>query len=100
METNTFEEPVSILVGLGFPARVQTVAEAYAILLEWPGRRRNAAHEMALKACRAALSGEVDAETARGAFLAFARRSGMLTPDGDGVIAARATGAFGRQMPA
>jgi hypothetical protein len=49
---------------------------------------RNAAHIMALKACKAALSGEVEAETARGTFEAFARKHDLLAPEMDDFIAA------------
>ena len=100
MQIGIFEEPVSIIVGLGIPVQVGTVAEAYAILSEWPVNQRGPAHDIALKACRAALAGEIDADTARGTFAAFAARSGILTPDDSALVAARARGALGRHLPA
>ena len=60
-----------VLVGLGFPAEVHTVMEAYRHLAEWPASLRDAAHSLALKACCAALRGDIEAETARGLFAAL-----------------------------
>lgn len=59
---------------MGYPAKIKIVQEAYALLEDWPQSRRDAAHAFALTACRAALSGEIEAETARGLFVAFARK--------------------------
>lgn len=100
MEQDVFEHPVTILVGLGIPANIHSVREAYAMLDEWPPSKRNAAHTIALNACRAALAGEIDAETARGAFVAFARRADLLAPIPEGVVAGRlieAQAAFGNR---
>jgi hypothetical protein len=73
-----FEEPVTILVGMGFPATIENVMEAYALLQDWPATSRNGAHTVALNACRAAIAGEVDPETVRAALVAFARRNDLL----------------------
>ncbi|WP_442580219.1 DUF982 domain-containing protein [Mesorhizobium sp. ASY16-5R] len=75
-----FTQPVSIFVGLGFPHDVGTPTEAYRILNEWTGSR-GPTHAMALNVCRLAIAGEVDADTARLAFEAFARVRGILAPD-------------------
>jgi hypothetical protein len=80
MKPDMFREPVNILVGLGFPAEVHTVMDAYRHLAEWPASLRDAAHSMALKACSAALRGEIEAETARGFFAAFAEKHDLLAP--------------------
>ena len=93
MEHNIFEHPVTIIVGLGLPREVNTVLEAYAILNEWPPSKRNAAHAVALNACKAALTSEIEAETARGMFFAFAQRNDLLAPRLDRVVA-EAVGAF------
>lgn len=95
MEHNVFEHPVTIIVGLGLPREVNTVLEAYAILNEWPPSNRNAAHAIALKACKAALAGEIEAETARGMFFAFAHRNDLLAPRLDDIVAAVTVGPFG-----
>lgn len=87
MDRNGFQTPVTVLTGLGFPTPVRSVDEAYALLLDWPGFERNRAHTLALRACRAALAGEIEAETARGTFLAFARKANLLVPDVDEVVA-------------
>lgn len=87
MKPDMFREPVIILVGLGFPAKVRTVMDAYRHLVEWPASMRDAAHSVALKACGAALRGEIEAETARGLFAAFAEKHDLLAPETD-IIAA------------
>jgi len=87
MKPDMFRRPVTILVGLGFPAEVRSVMDAYRHLAEWPASLRYTAHSIALKACRAALRGEIEAETARGLFAAFAEKHDLLAPDTD-VIAA------------
>jgi hypothetical protein len=92
MEYNIFRQPVRILVGLGFPAEIRTVKEAYALLNDWPSPRRNGAHTTTLNACRAALAREIDAETARATLVAFAKRQDLLAPESEGSIAARMTG--------
>lgn len=78
MRPDVFKQPVTIFVGLGFPAELRTVMEAYRHLDEWPAISRDAAHSVALKACGAALRGEIDAETARGLFVAFAEKHDLL----------------------
>ncbi|MBX4937087.1 DUF982 domain-containing protein [Rhizobium binae] len=81
MKPDVFKKPVTIFVGLGFPAEVRTVMEAYRHLSEWPVTLRDAAHSIALKACTAALRCEIEAETARGLFVAFADRHDLLAPE-------------------
>ncbi|ANL39752.1 MULTISPECIES: DUF982 domain-containing protein [Rhizobium] len=89
MRPDVFKQPVTIFVGLGFPAEVRTVMEAYRHLDEWPAMLRDAAHSVALKACAAALRGEIEAETARGLFLAFAEKHDLLAPEKTAVTSAR-----------
>ncbi|PWI49806.1 hypothetical protein B5K03_34325 [Rhizobium phaseoli] len=89
MKPDMFRQPVTILVGLGFPAEVHTVMDAYRHLAEWPGSLRDAAHSMALKACSAALRGEIEAETARGLFAAFAEKHDLLAPETNVIAASR-----------
>jgi hypothetical protein len=87
MKPDMFRQPVSILVGLGFPAEVRSVIDVYRHLVDWPASQRDGAHSVALKACSAALRGEIEAETARGLFAAFAEKHDLLAP-GTNVIAA------------
>ncbi|KQW34843.1 MULTISPECIES: DUF982 domain-containing protein [Ensifer] len=89
MKPDMFKEPVSILVGLGFPAEVRSVLEAYRYLSECPTSLRDTAHSIALRACGAALRGEIEAETARGLFAAFAEKHDVLTPDTKSIVAFR-----------
>ena len=81
MNRRQFEEPVTLLIGMGFPARIESVVEAYALLQDWPAASRNHTHAVALNACRAGIAGEVDPETVRAALVAFARRNDLLVPD-------------------
>lgn len=89
MKPDMFREPVTILVGLGFPAEVRTVMEAYRHLTDWPASNRDTAHSIALKTCSAALRGEIEAETARGLFAAFAEKHDLLAPEADVIVASR-----------
>lgn len=89
MKPDMFREPVTILVGLGFPAEVRTVMDAHRHLAEWPASMRDTAYSMALKACRAALRGEIEAETARGLFAAFAEKHDLLAPETSAIAASR-----------
>jgi hypothetical protein len=73
-----FEEPVTVLVGLGFPRSIRSVVEAYQLLSDTPMSANKAASKVAMQACKAAIEGKIDAETAKSAFVAFARRSAML----------------------
>lgn len=89
MKPDMFRQPVSILVGLGFPTEVRSVMDAYRHLVEWPESLRDAAHSVALKACSAALRGEIEAETARGLFAAFAEKHDLLAPETNVIAASR-----------
>lgn len=60
-----FEIPVRVWVGLGFPRQLNTVVEAYQFVSEWPGDGPE--QRAAITACKLALTGDVDAETARAA---------------------------------
>lgn len=90
MKPDMFENPVRILVGLGFPTEVRSVMDAYRHLVEWPISLRDGPHSVALKACRAALCGEIEAETARGLFAAFAEKHDLLAPETDLVMTTNA----------
>jgi hypothetical protein len=89
MKPDMFRHPVTILVGLGFPAEVRSVMEAYRHLAEWPASFRDTAHSVAMKACQAALHGEIEAETARGLFVAFAAKHDLLAPETRAIAASR-----------
>lgn len=87
MDRSSFEKPVTILTGLGTPTKIESAAEAYALLADWPRASRTAAHDIAAKACRAAMDGEIDAQTARATFVAFARRNDLLAPRTSSTVA-------------
>jgi hypothetical protein len=88
MKPDTFDKPVRVLVGLGVVQEIRDVLEAYMFLNDAPGYMRNSTQLMALKACKAALVGDIEAETARGAFEAFARKQDLIAPDLDYLVAA------------
>lgn len=91
-----FERPVVILVGLGHPAAISTVMEAYMFLVDWPPSKRDPAHAFAIKSCLAALRGEVEADTVRGIFVTLAEKYGILAPDVAAFTAAYTEGPQGR----
>jgi hypothetical protein len=78
MMHQSFSRPVGVLVGLGLPVDVGTVMEAYRLLDDWPPSQRNPTHSVAMKACKAAVLDLIDAETARAAFVSFARKNDIL----------------------
>ena len=78
MMRQSFDRPVTVLVGLGMPVDIGTVMEAYDLLDNWPPSLRNPTHAVAHNACKAALMDLVDAETARATFVAFARKNDLL----------------------
>jgi len=92
MKPDMFSQPVTILVGLGFPAEIRGVTDAYRHLAEWPASLRDTADSVALKACQAALHAEIEAETARGLFVAFAEKHDLLAPETLAIAASRMRG--------
>jgi hypothetical protein len=80
MLSKPFEQPVRVWVGLGFPRQINSVVDAYQFLLGWCGNSPE--QKAAIRACKAALAGDVDADTARGVFVAFARKKDILVEDG------------------
>jgi hypothetical protein len=79
MLAQPFLKPIRVWVGLGFPRRLNSVADAYQFVMEWCGNSPE--QRAAIRACRAALAGDVDAETAREVFVAFARKKDILVDD-------------------
>ncbi|RUU05712.1 DUF982 domain-containing protein [Mesorhizobium sp. USDA-HM6] len=80
MLSKPFETPIRIWVGLGFPRQLNTVADAYQFALDWCGNSPE--QRAAIRACKAALVGDIEPETARGVFVAFARKKDILIEDG------------------
>jgi len=80
MLSQPFDKPVRVWVGMGFPRQLNTVADAYQFAVNWCGNSPE--QKAAVRACKAALVGDVDAETARGVFVAFARKKDILLEDG------------------
>ena len=80
MLSQPFEKPVRVWVGLGFPRQLNTVVDAYQFVVDWCGNSPE--QRAAIRACKAALAGDVDAETARGFLVRFARKKDILIEDG------------------
>jgi hypothetical protein len=51
------------------------------MLMNWHGNSPE--QRAAIRACKAALVGDMDAETARGVFLAFVRKKDILVEEGE-----------------
>lgn len=81
MLSKPFERPIRVWVGMGFPRQINTVVDAYQFASDWCGNSPE--QKAAIRACRAALVGDIEAETARGIFAAFARKKEILIEDGD-----------------
>ncbi|MEP7453475.1 DUF982 domain-containing protein [Phyllobacterium sp. SB3] len=81
MKENFFKTPVFVLVGLGLPANIRSVMEAYKLLNDWPVHNRDTSHTLALNACKGVLTEAIETETARGLFVAFAKKHDLLTPE-------------------
>lgn len=94
MKTDDFERPIIVLTAFGFLTAISSAMEAYVFLADWPMRRRDPAHNFAMKACLAAVRGEIEAETARGVFAAFAEKHDILAPD---IVLSRRSHRAGRQ---
>ncbi|MER9331175.1 DUF982 domain-containing protein [Mesorhizobium sp. M0488] len=81
IERKRFSKPVRVLLGLGYPAEISTVMQAYALLSDWPPSRRDAAHAIALDTCKTAFAAAGSSEAARRMFVAFARKNDLLAPE-------------------
>jgi hypothetical protein len=79
MLSQPFEKPVRVLVGLGFPRQLNSVVDAYQFVTDWCGNSPE--QRAAIRACKAALAGDIDAETARGIVVRFARKKDILIED-------------------
>lgn len=79
MLSQAFEEPITVWVGLGFPRKLNSVVDAYQFANEYCGNTPE--QRAAIRACKAALVGEIDAETAKGVFVAFAKKKGLMVDE-------------------
>ncbi|XUY29744.1 DUF982 domain-containing protein [Agrobacterium sp. rho-8.1] len=88
MKPDVFDKPVNILLGLGIAIEVNSVMHACQILADWRDQD-DPSRELALKACRAALKGGIDAQTTKAVFVAFAKKHDLLAPEIGNLIAKR-----------
>lgn len=77
----SFSRPVTVLVGLGLPRRIEHAGAALEFLLEQPLSARDEAFEATVAACRDALGGRVDTAEAYDVLCAFARRRDIYLDD-------------------
>lgn len=81
MSAKQFPRPVSVLVGLGFPRRIDTPLEAYMFLTAASALQHDEAYEATLATCQMALAGTAPVEEANDIFAAYARRCGLYVED-------------------
>jgi len=81
MNSLRFDQPVTILVGLGFPCRMKTVNAALTFLRDRAVCEHDEAWEAAMAVCRDAMDGRVCAAEARDVFAAYARRRNILVEE-------------------
>ncbi len=79
MLSHPFEKPLRVWVGLGFPRQLNSVVDAYQFVTDWCGNSPE--QKAAIRACKAALTGDIDAETARGVVIQFARKKNILVEE-------------------
>ena len=84
-----FMVPVTVFVGLGAQRDLTSTYDLLQFLNEWPNARRGPIFTTALRACNAALAGELTDEDARKAFSSFARASAILASGVEPVANAR-----------
>jgi Protein of unknown function (DUF982) len=75
-----FDRPISVFIDLGFPREVESVLDAYDLLLEWKGIPEVDYHA-AVDVCRKALNGERTVKQAHDAFKRFAANRGILSEE-------------------
>jgi hypothetical protein len=75
-----FNQPVSVILGLGFPRTIETVLDAYDVLLEWNGIP-DLDYHAAIDLCVKAIQGDAAPDDAREAFERFADNRGILSDE-------------------
>jgi hypothetical protein len=78
MPTTQFPRPVTVLVGLGFPRRIASALDAYALLTGISGLAHDEAFEATITTCQLAMVGTVSADEANDVFTAYTRRTGLF----------------------
>jgi Protein of unknown function (DUF982) len=81
MFATTFEEPLTVLVGLGFPRQISSLLDAIRYLDEQPSFLRDEAFHATYGACQDALNGDITSDEARDILCALLRRRGTLLED-------------------
>lgn len=81
MSDTMFGRPITVFVGLGFPRQLDSAEEALHLLSDVPEERRDASYISAVRACRAAIDGKIEPDTARGIIERYARQRGMLADE-------------------
>ena len=82
MHDKLFSAPVAVSVGVGVRRDLYSLADMHEFLIEWSPSRRRISYGAAVKACEAAIAGDISPASARDALTAFAETAGILWPDG------------------
>lgn len=104
MSADAFGNPVLLRNGANIVHEISDIGDATFFLEQWPLKKRDLVHEVALNACYDVLSGLKPVEAARNAVIGFARRNEILFEDGEAIdtampaIGKDATGAQARTV--
>ena len=97
MLDTAFSNPVTVLVGMGFPRKISSLMDAIRYLDEQPSIVRDEAFQVTYAACRGVLAQENTPQEAYDLLCALARRRGILVEE---MISEPASAACQSVMPA
>ncbi|RWM07877.1 MAG: DUF982 domain-containing protein [Mesorhizobium sp.] len=89
MYDGMFFAPVALSVGAGHRRMIATLSDMHVFLTEFPPSRRRLSYGAAVRACGAARSGEISAESARDALVTFAVTAGILWPADQPIVSVK-----------
>lgn len=78
MSSRAFDKPVYLKDGKYLVREIASLHDAIEFLNEWPERRRDLVHEVALRTCLMAHDGHKPLHVARDAIRAFGKKMGIL----------------------
>lgn len=81
MLDTAFSNPVTLLVGMGFPRKIRSLMDAIRYLDDQPSILRDEAFQVTYAACRGVLGQENTLQEAHDLFCALARRRGVLVEE-------------------
>ena len=81
MLDTAFSNPVTVMVGMGFPRKISSLMDAIRYLDDQPSIVRDEAFQVTYAACRGVLAQENTSQEAYDLFCALARRRGVLVEE-------------------